>query len=88
MGSSQGRKGARAQRRKDVSGIFENTVLENFGFHNKKEFLRKLSEILARVLKKVRQFCPTQKKKNKYRFEGAPNYQTARGAHLPRTDPN
>ena len=55
-------RGARAQRLKDFSGIFENTVLENFGFHKKKEFLRKLSEILARVLKKVRQSCPKPKK--------------------------
>lgn len=58
---------ARAQRRHwDI----RKYCARKLGFPRAKEFLRKLCEILARVLKTVRQSCPKVKIFYKNRFEG------------------
>jgi hypothetical protein len=47
-----------------------------------KEFIQKLSEILARTLMKICQSCPRPEKFKNCQFEGAPNYLPVWGAYI------
>ena len=55
--------------------------------HAKKKILRKLSPILARVLRKLRHSFPRSKNFKEYCFEWAPNQLPTREAHISRTSP-
>jgi len=54
------------------------------GFPHAQELFRKLFAIWACALKNIRQPSPKLRKLEEYRFQGAPNYQSARDAHMSR----
>jgi hypothetical protein len=51
-------------------------------FPHAQGLFRKLSAIWVCALKNIRQLCPKLRNFEEYRFQGAPNYQSARDAHL------
>ena len=63
------------------AGIIGNILLGNSRFHTRKIFSENYPRFGARALKKFRQSYPRPKHFKQYRFQGAPHYQPARGAH-------